>query len=59
MVSNKEDITNSLNTLLKEKKIRVAYPRNIDIESLSSDFIDDLWFGLNDTGKYGWEQIKF
>jgi len=56
--ATKEEITELLNTLFSEKKIYVAFPRNLNIQSISSELIDYLWFELTDAGKSEWEQIE-
>ena len=58
ILSTAEDLIKLLDCLLKEKKIRIAYPQNIKVESLPCDIVNDFWFELTDMGRCEWEQIE-
>jgi hypothetical protein len=58
ILSTAEDVIELLDCLLKEKKIRIAYPQNIKVESLHCGMVNDFWFELTDMGRCEWEKIE-
>lgn len=58
ILATRDDVVKVLNSLLKENKIIIVYPENVELESLFVEDISDFWFEMTDEGRVEWERIE-